>query len=311
MLRIAIGWMFLAGGWDKYHSKKFTSEPFLRGAKGPLASLYQSGLPDVHGFRMHIEEPLQQKPPVISKTLDAKAAAEARTEPYKKWQEQIVQEWGRDLEYIGKHFQFDEKQNEQAKVLLRVYEGDLDNYLDRTANDIAGYRHDLYRMLDKHPQPELPADADMDQRRSAALAVRSWVADERQKYRRELIELATPAQVNSYHEMPAETNTLKSFDQFLIYTHIAIGFCLVAGFLTRLASLGAAAFLVSVVASQPWWVAGAKSWISGPDAVMYQVILMFACLVLMASGAGRWAGLDYFLTNWRQLLSSQKQKEQT
>ncbi|MCE9556022.1 MAG: DoxX family protein [Planctomycetes bacterium] len=313
VLRVAIGWLFFAGAWEKYHNAKFSSEPFLKQAKGPLAPYYLAGVPDVHGFRKYIEVPRQQVPePKPEEPNAAKAAPKETAKPqadlYQQWEKQIVQDWGREQQAVSAHFGFDEKQNEQATLLLRFYEGKLDAYLDGHANDLAGFRHDLYRMIDKKPKPELPVDADMEQRRGAALAVRQWVADTGRKFRQELVELATAPQLKLYGEMRVTPSSLESFDRFLIYTHLAIGFCLLVGLLTRLASFGAAAFLFTVVATQPPWVDGSLSWISGPQAVMYQAILMLACVVLMTSGAGRWAGLDYFIHNWRQLFTSQKEQ---
>jgi uncharacterized membrane protein YphA (DoxX/SURF4 family) len=119
--------------------------------------------------------------------------------------------------------------------------------------------------------------------------------------------LATDAQRKSHHNLPVPSDPLKSFDRFIIYTHLAIGFCLLVGLLTRLAALGGAAFLVTVVASQWPWHPDAVSWITGPTAVMYQAILLFSCVVLMTSGAGRWFGLDYFFQS-RQLAESQKEQ---
>lgn len=312
---MAIGWLFFAGAWEKHHNAKFSSEPFLKQAKGPLAHFYQAGLPDVHEFRKYVEVPRQQVPEPKPKPEDSNPAkvapaetAKTQADLYQDWEKQIVQDWGRDQQAVFAHFRFDAKQNEQATLLLRFYEGKLDAYLDSHANDLAGFRHDLYRMIDKQPKPELPVDADMEQRRAAAYAVRQWVADTGRKFRQELVELATAPQLKSYGEMPVVATSLESFDRFLIYTHLATGFCLLLGLLTRMASFGAAAFLLTVVATQPPWVEGSLSWISGPQAVMYQAILMLACVVLMTSGAGRWAGLDYFIHNWRQLFTSQKEQ---
>jgi uncharacterized membrane protein YphA (DoxX/SURF4 family) len=294
-LRVAIGWMFLAGGWEKHNNKKFTSEPFLRAAKGPLAPLYQSKLSDVHGFRKHIEQPAEQRPAPEGKP-DAKGGEATEAEhPYKAWQDEIVQDWGRDRQKISDHFGFDKSQNEQADQLSRFYEGSLKDYLEKHSTDLAGFRHDLWRMQGKKPEPEIPTDPNMQQRRDTALTIRQRVADQGNKYRTELAGLAKPEQEEGSGEMAVASSPIQSFDRFIIYSHIAIGFCLVAGLLTRLAAAGAVVFLLSVVASQPFWIANATPWVSGPNAVMYQVILMFACLVLMTSGAGRWAGVDYLL----------------
>jgi uncharacterized membrane protein YphA (DoxX/SURF4 family) len=68
---------------------------------------------------------------------------------------------------------------------------------------------------------------------------------------------------------------------------IGVGVCLLLGFLTRIASVAGALFLLGVILSQPPWL---------PDAAptMYHVIEFAALLALAGTGAGRWAGLDYF-----------------
>jgi len=316
---MGIGWLFFAGAWEKHQNHKFTSEPFLKQAKGPLAPFYQSGVPDVHDFRRLVEQPRKQTPPPEAKTDDPddvkKAGEEAlglKKEPYQQWQEQIVRDWGRTQQAVSSHFGFDDDQKKEAGKLLQYYEGKLDSYLNTHGNDLAAFRHDLYLQQPEQQRkrflPEPVVNENQDQRRAKALEVRQWVADTGDQFRTELVRLATEPQQKSYGELEVPRTSLEKFDQFLIYTHMAIGFCLLVGLLTRLASFGAAAFLLTVVASQPPWVEGSLSWVSGPQAVMYQMILMLACVVLMTSGAGRWAGLDYFFCNWRQMGS---QKEST
>ena len=68
---------------------------------------------------------------------------------------------------------------------------------------------------------------------------------------------------------------------------VTVGICLLVGSLTRLAALAGALFLLSVIASQPPWVTGAAP-------TYYQMVELAGLLVLAGTGAGRWAGLDYF-----------------
>ncbi len=69
-----------------------------------------------------------------------------------------------------------------------------------------------------------------------------------------------------------------------------VGVCLLLGLFTRLASLAGILFLLSIIATQPPWVAGAVTTV-----FYYQVVEIAAFFVLLASGAGRWGGLDHFL----------------
>ncbi len=80
------------------------------------------------------------------------------------------------------------------------------------------------------------------------------------------------------------------------YGLTAIGLCLMLGFCTPLAALGGAGFMCFVVMTQP-----AFPGIYPPDpAVVGHALLvnkdfveMMALLVVAATAAGRWGGLDY------------------
>jgi uncharacterized membrane protein YphA (DoxX/SURF4 family) len=76
-------------------------------------------------------------------------------------------------------------------------------------------------------------------------------------------------------------------DKVVTWSHVAIGACLILGFFTPIASLAGAIFLAMVISTQPPWVPGTQE-------TYYQFVEMFSLLVLAATCAGRWAGLDYF-----------------
>ena len=80
----------------------------------------------------------------------------------------------------------------------------------------------------------------------------------------------------------------------------ACGFLLIIGLCTRLAALGCAAFLVSVVMTT-WPVPGVYPPTSGEVGnfmfVSKDMVELIALLVIAAVPAGRWGGLDYFLWN--------------
>ena len=76
-------------------------------------------------------------------------------------------------------------------------------------------------------------------------------------------------------------------DKVVTWSHVIIGALLVVGLFTPIAALGGAIFLAMVISTQPPWVAGTQD-------TYYQFVEMFGLLVLAATCAGRWAGLDYF-----------------
>lgn len=73
----------------------------------------------------------------------------------------------------------------------------------------------------------------------------------------------------------------------------AIGFCLLIGFFTPLAAILGALFLLMVMATQPPWVAGARS-----EFFYYQLTEFAALLLLAATCAGKYAGLDSIIHRW-------------
>jgi hypothetical protein len=79
-----------------------------------------------------------------------------------------------------------------------------------------------------------------------------------------------------------------------IYGLIAIGFCLLAGFLTPLAALSAAAFLAMIYFSMPPWPGMPPN----PKAeghylyVSKNLVELLACMVIATTPSGHWIGLD-------------------
>ena len=78
------------------------------------------------------------------------------------------------------------------------------------------------------------------------------------------------------------------------YGLIAIGFCLILGFLTPLAALRRAAFLAMIYLSMPPW----PGLPANPKAeghyfiVSKNLIELIACLVIATTPSGHWIGLD-------------------
>jgi uncharacterized membrane protein YphA (DoxX/SURF4 family) len=56
-LRVATGWHFFSQGMDHYRDRDWSSEGFLRQAKGPWADFYKSKVPDFHGFHELVSQP--------------------------------------------------------------------------------------------------------------------------------------------------------------------------------------------------------------------------------------------------------------
>lgn len=86
-LRVGLGWHFFSQGVDHYHDPNWSSEGFLRQAKGPWADFYKSKAPDFHGFHELISHPwrdpkqssdtgaAKEQKRAVDVAQDAKAAA--------------------------------------------------------------------------------------------------------------------------------------------------------------------------------------------------------------------------------------------
>jgi uncharacterized membrane protein YphA (DoxX/SURF4 family) len=126
----------------------------------------------------------------------------------------------------------------------------------------------------------------------------SEVRDIEDAYLNDLRELLTPAQranpatVAAVDEALADSTqqTLHRLNVAVTCLVLGVGICLLLGLFTRLAALGGIVFLAMVMASQPPWVEGAHL-----DFFYYQLVEIAALIVLLASAAGRWGGLDFFL----------------
>ena len=57
VLRVAIGWHFFIEGTRHFADPAWSSEGFLRQAKGPLRGAFKSVIPDYHGWNQHIYDP--------------------------------------------------------------------------------------------------------------------------------------------------------------------------------------------------------------------------------------------------------------
>jgi uncharacterized membrane protein YphA (DoxX/SURF4 family) len=128
---------------------------------------------------------------------------------------------------------------------------------------------------------------------------RAWLTEVDQMWKGLEIEinaLTVPEQGTVYVSIDAPQTSnwslLPWINRIVPWFDTIIGACLILGLFTRAASLAGAAFLFSIIATQPPFFAG-----SAPTIV--QIIELVGLLVLFATGAGRYAGLDVFWTQRR------------
>ncbi len=291
LLRVGIGWHFLNEGIEKYESgqngkEPFSAEIYLRNANGPLAPYFRQMVPDVDGRDLLDESKL-------------KAA------------------WRADVSRVANHFGFEPAQGTQAEKLA----DESERWIDFWFNDFENkekrekYLHDL----DHVEQIEHDPNALSYERERALETRRGLDADRRsligplvergKTLRAAVAKLATDDQLQKAGGIGAPWTHLDAINLATTYGLIAIGVCLILGFLTPLAALGAAAFLAMIYLSMPPWPGLPPN----PRTeghyfiVSKNLVELIACMVIATTPSGHWIGLDalFFGARRRRRLAPQ------
>jgi uncharacterized membrane protein YphA (DoxX/SURF4 family) len=318
LLRIAIGWHFLYEGCEKVQAtlegkEPFSAEIYLRNANGPLGPYFRGMLPDV--------DSKEKLDPVNLKTS-----------------------WKDDVSYIADHYGFAPDQREKAQKILDESLRWADFWFADPENveKIRKYDRDLglVSATDSDPnaltfEKERAADA----RRSVDADRRSLIlplTGQEKALREGVAKLAPPDQVKAAGATrnavltllqkaglgagsPGETQatstppvrwtSLDVLNALTMYGLIAIGFCLMVGFLTPLAALSAAAFLAMIYLSMPPW----PGLPANPKAeghyliVSKNLIELIACMLIATTPNAHWIGFDalFFGARRRRRLAAQ------
>jgi len=272
-LRIGVGWHFLSEGVDKLRNGKPFTAPFFGAAKGPFAHLFLDRIWDRDG-RVRLNR------------------------------DQTKQAWTGYRDKATSTYGFDEGQVKRANQVVTSYLDEADEILADPKEEV----HTYLKGLDRHAANA--RDAKREEVSSLAGQTK-MIEDDLKKNRgmwlgrldklwegveKDIHGIATPQQrlrgrvAMGRPGLPPMDATL--LDRIIPYSHIAIGACLILGLFTRTAAWAAVAFLLSVVASQPPWLAGTVP-------TYYQVVEMLAVIVLATAGAGQHAGLDFILRAMR------------
>jgi uncharacterized membrane protein YphA (DoxX/SURF4 family) len=301
-LRVAIGWHFFSEGVSHKQDAKWSSEGFLRQAKGPLAELYTQHLPSFHNFDRLVLIPLA---PDSRSSEDAAKLKPQESPIYGNWFSEILRDWDSRRKDIANFYKFNDEQQKASCDVLDRSAKQLEELLAADEADIREYRHQLWR----NGQMSAEQGADDIPNRKARLSKRAagptgepgisvdsspaqWRSDvEALGAAREkaVADLATEDQ-KRLGPAPPEPSELKKIDTVVIWLLIVAGGCLMLGLFTRISALALALFLASVIATQPPWVPGAVTMLFN-----YQLVELLALLVLATSHVGRWGGLDFFV----------------
>ena len=275
-LRLGVGWHFFKEGVAKFTGEGFTSVYFLQQAKGPMAEFYKSMIPDREG-RLRLD----------------------RSETARFWEEY--------RDEVARYFGFDDDQRKRSDQVYKNYLARLKWYYEGDAatpghgEDIREYLLECDRLAQAKQEPmrKVAFQRDWIERKEAELRAKSnrWLADLRsidEQYQSSLHELATDSQRAAEGSYAIPDRSRMVVDTLVKYTVLGVGVLLMLGLFTRFASLVGIGFLLSVMSTQPPWVAGAET-----SYIYYQLVEVLALVVLIAMAAGYFGGLDFLIRGLR------------
>ena len=287
LLRIVVGMHFFLEGLAHLRDPEWSSVGFRRAAVGPLAEWYRSELPQTGDWKGTLGRD------------DGRDLADAADD----WKRSVREGWERALAAREKLVPLGPEQQDAARDALGAAAGALDDLVASWGEDLFDYRLQTGRLRAAEGQPaasQIPYARDRvaKQRRELAGKQAGWMREA------EAIAAKLTAEWNAglSREQAARIAALTppsrlwQADRFVAWSLVTIGAALVVGFLVKFMAMGGVAFLASVVASQPFWIAGAAP--TYDQWVELAALLVIACMPL-----GGWSGLDYFLRSccsWRR-----------
>lgn len=299
-LRITIGWhFFYEGVWKIKHADEFSAAPFLTQAKGPFAPLFYSMIDDLDGTRR-----LKVEKDEKGEVLTAEDKETGDVYPVIKGDEFLAAIDDFRAKVDAKYGLTDEQKKQADQVDERFKKG-LATWFQINGWDIVGYQDSLKRLQQARAAGSDNTDTrkkrNWDWQMKLRGEVNGWLGEldaMGEDYQRAVWNEVLTQEQRDLGEV-SESITFGDFMDFAVTWGLtAIGFCLLVGFCSRLAALGGAAFLVSVLMTQPPWP---TIYPPAPPVVGHALIVdknfveMMALLALAAMPVGRWAGLDLFL----------------
>lgn len=349
LLRLAIGWHFFSEGTDKLQNG-FSAAGFLGNAKGPFAGMYTGMVRDPDGLKRLAYVPegktlddgrvvpydLQfaidawhlHRERVASHYAFGDEAIEAQIQADRETLKTQIEEAQADgddarADRLAAERKDREqqvlrlrKQTELADAIVVRYERQLRSFYAANHADIVEYFQGLVRRANNAADPARSNVASLRGQSEKVTAdlkkkVRPWLAEIDAMWNgvdAELNGLAVDEQRSrgAYRlALPGDRGLDVDFvNGFIPWFDTIIGLLLLFGLLTRPAAIVGALFLGSVVLSQ--WP-GAY----GAAPVAAYVIEGLALVVLAAAGAGRFAGLDFFLGCLRVKCCPPKQTQES
>lgn len=286
-LRLTIGWHFLYEGvWKIANYDEFSTRPFLVMAKGPAAPFYYAMVYDLNGReRLKIEK-------------DSQGRAVIRGAAYTSaWQDLVPK--------TAAKYDLTEQQEKKAQELVDRYVTAAEDYLKENSEGIQQYFGSLDRFEEEKVETApFQKKRRWDRQSELRAEAEGWLTqlDGMEKsYHKALWNEVLTEEQRKQGGLPVWFTVEQVMNFVMTASLTAIGLCLMAGFCTRLACLGGAAFLLNVVLTQlPWPLIypPAPAVVGHSLLVDKNFVEMVAMLALAATPVGRWGGLDFFLYHW-------------
>jgi len=284
-LRIVIGLHFFLEGSSHLRDPGWSSAGFRKAAVGPLAEFLRADLPEVGDWSATLGD-VTGGPPT-----DVDGAADA-------WRASVVDDWRGLLQRRNDLLAAAGAAVDAKAAEAAVVEADekLAAMLADDRDDLLEYRRERQRLADMETSPmarDLPyvQSRIATKRRELGTQASAWM-DQAAAIGGELLNawdqpLAPDAR--RLAATAAEPTALWKADRFVSWSLVTIGAGLVVGLLTKFHAVGGICFLLTVVASQPFWLPSAQE-------TYDQWVEIAGLLVLASVPIGGWSGLDYFLT---------------
>lgn len=200
-------------------------------------------------------------------------------------------------------------QAKDAEAVFQRRQGQLKHFFQSNREDIDEYLRELAWLESMKSDVALGDVPFQDERIAAKEAevrakARTLVAGLDQlneSLQRDYYNLATPEQRRGgvIRLTGSESGWVDTTVKWLVFL---VGACLILGLFTRPAAVAGALFLASVLA-----VAGWPFWSGENEEALKVAVELFALLTLAAVGAGRFAGLDFFLyALWAKFVGGQR-----
>jgi len=301
----------------------FSAEGFLKQATGPLAGLYKSQLPKVHDWHKFLVVAKELKPLTKEQHYQREDWIQAynRIKPGRPHKVELFPDflpyhgWGKRIEadrraMLKKFTDIQALTEEQRAAAAKVFQSRLQQVSDYLAGEwdaIEQYQHELWRlqqMRNGAEAEEVPFEKARVQEKSLETTRQplGWVvtvrgfdkafADDLRNLITDQQREANPGLMNQVDRVltDPQQRRLGWLNLGVTCLIIGVGVCLLLGLFTRVAAVGGALFLLSVMLTQLPWVEGAKTMF------FYYQLVEFAALMTLAAGVAKCVpSLDYVI----------------